>query len=139
MLLPGLFLYSSQHSCAISVKLFLYSQFQCPFDASITKIKNRKGAGLDERLRKLGNSKTYCSDTAMPCITRRQYTERQRAASTHFLRKGIMELLRTNTAAKIYNSLLINHIQPEIEKVLWIESKWFSKKSIHNISNFDAE
>ena len=72
------------------------------------------------------NLTTYCSDTVMPYITKTQQTDGQKDAFSPSLpKKGdriIAETYQgitlTSIAAKIYNVLLRNHIEPEIEKIL---------------------
>ena len=45
----------------------------------------------------------------------------------------------TLIAAKIYNTLLFNHIEPEIEKILRKNQNSFLKKLIHNITDSDNQ
>ena len=60
----------------------------------------------------------------------------QKAESSLSLRKVTSESQRpTSIAAKIYNTLLLNRIEPEIEKILRKKSKRFLEKSIHNITH----
>ena len=70
----------------------------------------------------LGNSKTYRFDSAIQNITR---TDEQKVASSLSPRKvtlGIAKNYRgislTSIAAKIHNTLLLNFIEREIEKIL---------------------
>ena len=37
----------------------------------------------------------------------------------------------------VYNALFLNYIQPNIKKIIWKRSEWFSEKSIHNFLNSD--
>ena len=76
-----------------------------------------------------GNSITHCSNNATLYVTRIQYI-------LPFPKKGDLGIAETNhgitlsfIVAKIYNALLLNHIEPEIEKIL----RKFLKKPIHNI------
>ena len=47
------------------------------------------------------------------------------------------QITLSSITAKIYNALLLTHIEPEIEKNSFEEVKWVSEKSIHDITNFD--
>ena len=75
-----------------------------------------------------GNSTTYCSNTAISYITRTQQRDEQKAASSIFHKKGDLRIVKiycgvtlTFIAAKIYNALLLNCIEPENEKILRIK------------------
>ena len=46
------------------------------------------------------------------------------------INKNYRGITLTSVAAKIYNALLLNYIEPEIEKVLE-KSEWFLEKKIH--------
>ena len=54
-----------------------------------------------------------------------------------FPKKSDLGIPKNYRAAKIYNTLLLNGIQPEIEKILRKIPKWLSEKSISEITNFD--
>ena len=78
-----------------------------------------------------GNSLTYFFDTATPYITRTQLRDGQKAVSST---KGDLEIVKnyrhmtlTFKAAKVYNGLLLNYIEPEIEKILWKNQNGFRK------------
>ena len=93
----------------------------------VLKEKNRKEAGLDkipQKYGKPGNSTICCTDIVMPYIVKTQLTDGQRDAS-HFPKKGDLGLAKnyrgmtlTSIAAKIYNALLRNRIEPKIENTL---------------------
>ena len=88
-----------------------------------------------QKYRRQGNLTTYCSDTAMTCITRIQLRDGQKAASSLFPKKGDFGIAKncrsinfTSVVAKIYNALLLNHIVPEIEKILSKNQNGFLRK-----------
>ena len=75
--------------------------------------------------RRLGKSTKYCSDIVMLFITKTQYTDGQRDASSLFPKIGNLGKAKndrgitlTFIAAKIYNALLHNSIEPNTEKLL---------------------
>ena len=94
----------------------------------LTKIKNRKAAGLDEippevwKTRKFDNIQLwYCNAVHNHNIIDRGI----KSCILPFLKKGDLRIVKnywgitlTSIAAKIYNALLLNHIEPEIEKIL---------------------
>ena len=56
----------------------------------------------------------------------------------HKITKNYSGIALTGIAAKVYNNtLLLNRIQPEVEKILSKKSKQLSKKLIHNVINSD--
>ena len=73
---------------------------------------------------RLDNSTTYCSDTVMPYIIIILWIDGWRDASSHFLKmvsrlaENYQSITLTSIAAKIYNALLHNHIEPKIENIL---------------------
>ena len=71
-----------------------------------------------------GNSTTYCSDTAMPYITRKQ-DRWTKGCTFPFPKKGDLGIVKnylgitlTSTVAKIYNALLSNLIERKTEKII---------------------
>ena len=73
------------------------------------------------------NSTTYCSDTVMPYIIKTLSTDGWRDASSPFLKRGGGDvglaknyrcITLTSIAAKIYNALLHNCIEPKIDNIL---------------------
>ena len=78
-----------------------------------------------------GNSTTYCSDTATPNIAKAQWTK---GSILSFPKKGDLRISKnyrgitlSSIAAKIYNFLLLNRIEPEIEKILWKNQNGFCR------------
>ena len=71
------------------------------------------------------NSTTYCSDTATKSIIKIRLTDVWRDASSPSSKKGDLGLAKnyrgitlTSIAAKIYNALLWNHIEPKMDNIL---------------------
>ena len=108
----------------LDIKLGPFTQEE--LNSVLRKIKNRKAAGLDEIPRKYGrpdNSTTYCSATAT------QYTIKidrwMKGCILPFPKNGDLRLAKnyrgitlTSIAAKIYNALLRNRIEPKIDIIL---------------------
>ena len=66
---------------------------------------------------------TYLFDYAMLCINKTQKRNGRKVAFSLSTRKATSESLNIILTAKVYNSLLHNHIQLEIEKILRKKSK----------------
>ena len=97
-------------------------------DSVIRKIKNRKAAGLDERPPEVWKTRQFDD------ILLRHYNvvynqntidRRTKGYNLLFSKKGDLGLAKnyrgialTSIAAKTYNTLLRNHIEPKIEKIL---------------------
>ena len=63
---------------------------------------------------------TWFLDYIIPCIKKSQWRNGQKAASSPFPRitKNYRTITLTPIAVKVYNALLLNHIQPEVEKII---------------------
>ena len=120
----------------LDIKLGPFTQEE--LDSVLRKIKNRKAAGLDEIPRKYGrpdNSTTYCSDTATQYTIKNPIDRWTKGCILPFPKKGDLGLAKnyrgitlTSIAAKIYNALLRNRIEPKIDKILRKKPKWLPKK-----------
>ena len=87
-----------------------------------------------QKYRRQGNSMTYCSNTAPPYITRNNREMNKELHPPFPQEKGPLNCqnYRGKTlsfiAAKIYNILQLNLIEPEIEKILRKNRNGFRKK-----------
>ena len=83
-------------------------------DSVLRKIKNRKAAGLDRFLQKYGrpdNLMTYCSE-----VYNQNPIDRWMKGALR-LAKNYRGITLTSIAAKIYNALLWNRIEPKIDTI----------------------
>ena len=78
-----------------------------------------------QNYRRLGNSVTYCFDITMKYLTRIHLRDGQKGCILPFPKKGDLRIIKnyqditlTSIVAKVYNTLLLNHIKPEIVKIL---------------------
>ena len=83
---------------------------------------------------KQGNLTTYSSDTATPYTTQNIIDRWRKDHICPFLKKGDLVIAKNYRvitlafiAAKIYNALLFNRIEPEIEKILWKNQNGFRR------------
>ena len=81
-----------------------------------------------------GSSTTYYSNTVMPYIIK-QKDRWTKGCILPFPKKGDLGLVKnyrsitlTSIAAKIYNALLRNRIEPKIENILWKNQNGFRRK-----------
>ena len=110
----------------LDIKLGQFTQEE--LDVVLTKIKNRKAASLDEippeewKTSKCDDILFRYCNTIYKQNTRDRWTK---GCILSFPKKGDLGLSRnywgitlTSIAAKVYNALLLNCIEPEIEKIL---------------------
>ena len=114
-------------------------------DLVLRKNKNRKAAGLDEITTEV--RKTSQFDDILLRHSNAVYNQNTidrwiKGCILPFHEKGDLVLTKnywgitlTSLAAKIYNALLRNRIEPKIEKILRKNKNGFQKKSIHDITN----
>ena len=69
-------------------------------------------------LLKYGSQEIFMTDYPVLSINKIQSKNGQKLTSSPSPRKATLESLRTAIAAKVYDALLLNYIQPEIEKIL---------------------
>ena len=101
---------------------------QGELDLVLRKIKNRKAAGFDEIPLDLWKTREFDNILLRHCnayITKTQLADGQRDGSSPFPKKGDLRIAKNywgiilmSLAAKIYNVLLCNLIEPKIEKKL---------------------
>ena len=107
----------------LDIKLGSFTQEE--LDSVLRKIKNRKPQGLRRFPQKYGrpdNSTTYCSDNA----THQNLIDRwMKGCILPFPKKGDLGLAKNyrgiilkSIAAKIYNALLQNRIEPKMKNIL---------------------
>ena len=97
-------------------------------DVVLTKIKNRKAAGLDEIPPELWKTSKFDDLLLRYCTTAYNQNPIERwtkACILPFSKRGDLgialnyrSITLTSITVKIYNALLLNHIEPEIEKFL---------------------
>ena len=80
-----------------------------------------------QKCRRQGNSMTYCSDTANSIYNQDTIEIWTKDCILPFRKTVTLELLRTMTA-KTYNTLLLNYLKPEIEKILRKNQNGFLRK-----------
>ena len=109
----------------LEIKLGQFTQEE--LDPILRKIKNKRAAVFAEILQKYGrpgNSMIYCSEAVMLYITKNTIDRGTKGCIPPFPKKGDLGLAKnyrgitlTSIAAKIYNALLHNRIEPKIEKI----------------------
>ena len=106
----------------LDIKLGPFTQEE--LDSVIRKIKNRKAAGLDEIPPEVWKTRQF-DDTATQYTIKILLIDGWRDAYSPSLKKGALGLAQnyrgitlTSIAAKIYNALLRNRIEPKIENIL---------------------
>ena len=97
-------------------------------DSVLRKIKNRKAGGLDEILLQVWKTRQFDDILLRHChaVYNQNPIERwMKGCILPFLKKGDLRLAKNNRgitltsiAAKIYNALLSNHIEPKIDNIL---------------------
>ena len=110
----------------LDIKLGLFMQEE--FDSVLRKIKNRKASGLDEIPSEVWKSRQFDDMLLQHCNAIYNQNPIDRWTKGYilpFLKKGNLRLAKnywginlTSIVAKIYNALLRNRIEPEIEKML---------------------
>ena len=111
----------------LDIKLGQFTQKE--LDVVLMKIKNRKAASLDKILPEVWKTKGF--NDVLPWYCNAVYNENTIEGWTigcilPFPKKGDLGIVKnygsitlTSIAVKIYNALLLNRIEPEIEKILW--------------------
>ena len=112
-------------------------QFTQELNVVLTQIKNRKAAGLDEIPQEVCKTRKF--DDLLLCFCNDVYNLNTIKRWTKgciplFSKKGDLRITKnywditfTSMAAKIYNALLLNHIEPEIKKILWKNQNGFCR------------
>ena len=129
----------------LDIKLGWFTEGE--LDVVLTKIKNRKAAGLSEippevwKTRKFDDILLQYYNTIYNQNTRDRWTN---GCILPFPKKGDLKIAKnywgitlTPKAAKIYNALLVNPIKPEIEKILKKNQNGFCRNQLDNITNSD--
>ena len=116
-------------------------------DSALRKIKCRKAAAPDEISPEVWRTRKFDDILLRHCNPIYNQTLIYRwikGCIIPFPKKGDLRLAKnyrgitlTSKAAKIYNALLRNHIEPKIDIILREEPKWLLEKWIHDLSNFD--
>ena len=96
---------------------------QKELNSVLRKIKNRKAPGLDEIPPRNMEDQAYCSDTVIPYKKHNRQMDKGRILpfpkeSDFRSAKNYRGITITPIAAKIYNALLHNCIEPKIENIL---------------------
>ena len=106
----------------LDIKLRQFTQEE--LDSVLRKIRNRKAAGLDEIPLEIWKTREF-DDILLRCCNQNTIDRRKKGCILLFLKKGDFGITKnyrsitfTSTAAKIYNGLLRNSIEPKIEKIL---------------------
>ena len=89
----------------------------------LTKIKSRKDAGLDEIPPEVW--KTRNSTTQYKEMNKRLYLPFPKERWPRNYKELLIYNNLSSITAKIYNALLLNSIEPEIEKILWKNQNGF--------------
>ena len=90
-------------------------------DSVLRRIKNRKAAGLDEIPPEVWKTRQFDDILLRQCnaVYSQNRIERwMKGCILPFPKKGDLELALTSIAAKIYNALLRNRIEPKIDNIL---------------------
>ena len=110
----------------LDIKLWPFTQEE--LDSVLGKIKNRKAAGLDEIPPEVWNTRQFDDILLRHCnaVYNQNTIDRwMKGCILPFPKKGDLGLAKnyrditlTSIAAKIYNALLRNHIEPKIDNIL---------------------
>ena len=109
----------------LDIKLGPFTQEE--LDSVLRKIKNRKScrAKFPRKYGRPDNSTTYCSDNATQYTIKNPIDRWMKGCILPFPKKGDLGLAKnyrgitlTSIAAKIYNALLRNRIEPKIDNIL---------------------
>ena len=120
----------------LDIKLGPFTQEE--LDSVLRKIKNRKAAGLDEIPPEVWKTRQF-DDILLrhcnPVYNQNPIDRWMKGCILPFHKKGHLGLAKnyrgitlTSIAAKIYNALLRNRIEPEIDNILRKKPKWLPKK-----------
>ena len=120
----------------LDIKLGQFTQEE--LDVVLTKLKTRKAIGLDElppevwKTRKFNDLLLWYCNAVYNQNTIERWTK---ICISPFSKKGDFRIAKnyrgitlTSIVAKIYIARLINHIEPEIEKILWKNQNGFWRK-----------
>ena len=120
----------------LDIKLGPFTQEE--LDSVLRKIKNRKVAGLDEIPPEVWKTRQFDDILLRHCnaVYNQNLIDRwMKGCILPFPKKGDLGLAKnyrgitlTSIAAKIYNALLRNRIEPEIDNILRKNPKWLPKK-----------
>ena len=100
-------------------------------DSVLRRIKNRKAAGLDEIPPEVWKTRQFNDILLRQCnaVYSQNRIERwTKGCILPFPKKGDLGLTLTSIAAKIYNALLRNRIEPKIDNILRKKPKWLPEK-----------
>ena len=119
----------------LDIKLGSFTQ---ELDSVLRKIKNRKAAGLDEIPPEVWKTRQFDDILLRHCnaVYNQNPIDRwMKGCIPPFPKKGDLRLAKnyqgitlTSIAAKIYNALLRNRIEPKIDNILRKKPKWLPKK-----------
>ena len=120
----------------LDIKLGPFTQEE--LDSVLRKIKNRKAAGLDEIPPEVWKTRQFDDILLRHCnaVYNQNPIDRwTKGCILPFPKKGDLGLAKnyrgitlTSIAAKIYNALLRNRIEPKIDNILRKKPKWLPKK-----------
>ena len=120
----------------LDIKLGPFTQGE--LDSVLRKIKNRKAAGLDEIPPEVWKTRQFDDILLRHCnaVYNQNPIDRwTKGCILPFPKKGDLGLAKnyrgitlTSIAAKIYNALLRNRIEPKIDNILRKKPKWLPKK-----------
>ena len=107
------------------------------FDSVLRKIKNRKAAGLDEIHTEVWKTRQFDDILLRHCnavYNQNPMNRWMKGCILPFPKKGDLGLTKnyrgitlTSIAAKIYNALLRNRIEPKIDNILWKNQNGFRR------------
>ena len=108
------------------------------FDVVLTKIKNWKAAGLDEIPPEEWKTRKFDDMLLRYCNAFYNQNTKERCTKSYILpffqerwQQNCQELkgiILIPIVVKIYNALLLNRIEPEMEKILWKNKNGFRRK-----------
>ena len=119
----------------LDIKLGVF--YQEEVDSVLKKIKNRKAAGLDEILPEVWKTRQFNDILLRHCnaVYNQNPIDRwMKGCILPFPKKGDLGLAKnyqgitlTSIAAKMYNALLRNRIEPKIDNILWKNQNGFQR------------
>ena len=129
----------------LDIKLGWFMQGE--LNSVLRRIYNRKATGLDEIPPKVWKTREFDNILLQYCnaVYNQNTTDRwTKGCNLPFLKKGDLGIAKnyrgitlTSIAAKIYNALLNNCIEPKIEKILRKNQNGFQRNQSPDITNFD--
>ena len=132
----------------LDIKLGQFTQEE--LNVVLTKIKNKKAAGFDEILPEIWKTRKFNDVLVQYYITiynQNTIDKWIKSCILPFHKRGDLKNAKnyrvitfTPIAARIYNALLLNHIEPEIEKILrknqnGFHRNWSTTSQIPTIKN----